>query len=171
MCFTLTAAARGGTRPSDALIAKLDCPDRVKDVAFSPDGRLLAAGYGWNDQGGARIWNVADRTVVATLKVGGGDDANVEGVAFSPDGRWFAAANRGGDVILWPVGSWGSHKIVLARRGTPKSLAFPHRARSWLSPPKRRRSSTTSIRGRSPRWECGKIAETPSAASPSHRPL
>jgi hypothetical protein len=105
-------------------MAKLDCPDRVKDVAFSPDGKLLAAGFGWNDQGGARIWNVADRTVVATLKAGEGDDANVECVAFSPDGRWFAAANWDGDVLLWPVGSWESPKTVLSRRGKTKSLAF-----------------------------------------------
>lgn len=124
LCLALMARAQGGDTTSGALIAKLDCPDRVKDVAFSPDGKLLAAGFGWNDQGGARIWKVADRTVVATLTVGEGDDANVECVAFSPDGRWFAAANWDGDVLLWPVGSWDSPKTVLARRGKTKSLAF-----------------------------------------------
>lgn len=66
-----------------ALLARLDCPDRVKDVAFSADGKLLAAGYGWNEQGGARIWNASDHSVVATLTVGKGDDANIERVAFS----------------------------------------------------------------------------------------
>ena len=86
-----------------ALLAKLDCPDRVKDVVFSPDGKLLAAGFGWNDQGGARIWNVANQEVVATLTVGKGDEANIEHVAFSPDGKLFAAANWNGDVTLWTV--------------------------------------------------------------------
>ncbi|HEV3469677.1 MAG TPA: hypothetical protein VG148_10175 [Pyrinomonadaceae bacterium] len=124
LCLALIAGAQRGGRASDALVARLDCPDRVKDVAFSPDGRLLAAGFGWNDRGGARIWDVAGRTVVATLSVGEGDGANVECVAFSPDGRWFAAANWDGDVLIWPVGSWGSHRTVLARRGSPKSLAF-----------------------------------------------
>lgn len=106
-----------------ALLAKLDCPDRVKDVAFSPDGKLLAAGFGWN-QGGARIWSVADRKVVATLAERKGEGANVESIAFSPDGKLFAAANWDGDVLLWNVGSWNSHKTILAKRGMPKSLRF-----------------------------------------------
>src|SRR6185295_9760149 len=79
------AKAQDGGQAADALLAKLECPDRVKDVAFSPDGKLLAAGYGWNNQGGARIWNLADRTTAVTLVVGKGDDANIERVAFSPD--------------------------------------------------------------------------------------
>jgi len=124
LCLALVAAARGRARAGDALLAKLDCPDRVHDVAFSPDGRLLAAGYGWNEEGGARIWDVAARAVVATLAAGEGDGANVECVAFSPDGRWFAAANWDDDVLLWPVGSWRSHRTVIAGRGRPKSLAF-----------------------------------------------
>jgi WD40 repeat protein len=107
-----------------ALLAKLDCPDRVKDVVFSPDGKLLAAGFGWNVQGGARIWSVADRKVVTTLTVGKGDDANIESVAFSPDGKLFAVANWNGDVLLWTVGSWNSHKTILVNRGSPKSLSF-----------------------------------------------
>jgi WD40 repeat protein len=109
---------------SGALLAKLDCPDRVKDVAFSPDGKLLVAGYGWNDQGGARIWNVADRSVVATLATGKEDAANIECVAFSNDGKLFAAGNWNGDVLLWTVGSWSSHKRLLANRGSAKSLSF-----------------------------------------------
>jgi WD40 repeat protein len=107
----------------NALLAKLDCPDRVKDVAFSPDGKLLAAGFGWNE-GGARIWNMSDQKVVATLAERKGEGANVESVAFSPDGKLFAAANWDGDVLLWNVGAWNSHKTILAKRGMPKCLRF-----------------------------------------------
>jgi hypothetical protein len=32
------------------LLAKLECPDGVKDVALSPDGKLLVTGFGWNSQ-------------------------------------------------------------------------------------------------------------------------
>jgi WD40 repeat protein len=124
--FCLTSAARpqNSGENAAALLAKLACPDRVKDVAFSPDGKLLAAGYGWNDQGGARIWNVADHAIVATLTIGKGEEANIERVAFSPDGRLFATANWNGDVMLWTVGSWSSHKVVVANRGSSKSLTF-----------------------------------------------
>ncbi|MDT5157974.1 MAG: hypothetical protein QOH51_2331 [Acidobacteriota bacterium] len=124
LCLAMVAKAQIKNQAAGALIAKLDCPDRVKDVAFSPDGKLLAAGYGWNGQGGARIWNVADHSTVATLVVGKGDSANIERVAFSPDGRLFAAANWDGDVLLWTVGAWTSRKTVIAHRGSPKSLTF-----------------------------------------------
>jgi hypothetical protein len=124
LCLVSLAVAQARGQGSDALLARLDCPDRVKDVAFSPDGKLLAAGYGWNAQGGARIWNLADRTTAATLKVGKGDGRNVELVTFSPDGKLFAAANWDGDVMVWAVGSWGEYKSVLTNRGSPKSLSF-----------------------------------------------
>jgi WD40 repeat protein len=117
------AAAVPAQSTDNALLAKLDCPDRVKDVAFSPDGKLLAAGFGWNE-GGARIWNVADHKIVATLVERKGEGANVDSVAFSPDGKLFAVANWDGDVLLWNVGAWNSHKTILAKRGMPKSLRF-----------------------------------------------
>lgn len=87
---------------SEVLMARLDCPDRVHAVAFSPDGRLLAAGFGWNEQGGVRIWNVVDHSVVQTWvanKTENGNE-NVDKVAFSPDGRLLAAATSAGDVLV-----------------------------------------------------------------------
>jgi len=121
ICFALFASAEA---PPDALIAKLACPDRVTDVAFSPDGTLLATAYGWNKEGGVKIWRVADRSVVASLIVGTGEHADVRRVAFSPDGKFFAAANWDGDVMLWSVGSWNSYKTVLGHRGSPTALSF-----------------------------------------------
>lgn len=122
LCLALAAQAQAGGQTADPLLAKLDCPDRVQDVAFSPDGRLLAAGYGWNE-GGVRIWTLADRKAVADLAVGK-KSANVSHVEFSPDGKLLAAANWDGDVALWEVGSWDSHKTVLSKRGKPEALAF-----------------------------------------------
>src|ERR1051326_3359638 len=63
----LTVAPWHAQTVDGPLLAKLECPDRVKDVAFSPDGKLLAAGFRWNSQGGVRVWNVADRKVLAIL--------------------------------------------------------------------------------------------------------
>ncbi len=63
LCLAFVAQSQNNDQASDALITRLDYPDCVKDVAFSPDGKLLAAGYGWNIQGGVRIWNVADQVV------------------------------------------------------------------------------------------------------------
>lgn len=124
LCLSMTALAQTGPSAADPLIAKLKCPDRVNDVKYSPNGKLLAAGYGWSDHGGATIWNTADNSIAAKLTVGSGDDANVEKVAFSKDDRLFALVNWHGDVHLWKVGSWRTDRIVLTGQDPPKSLDF-----------------------------------------------
>ena len=120
--WALFAQTLLGANASDLLVAKLDCPDRVNDVAFSLDGKLIAAGYGWNTQGGVKVWDVASRTVVAALARGKGE--HEKRVAFSPDGKLFAGANFDGDVTLWAVGSWRRLKTVIFRGGSPTSLSF-----------------------------------------------
>ena len=66
-------------------------------VAFSPDGKLLAA----VDRGGyVRLWNPATRQAVgAPLPVV--TNGSVYGVAFSPDGKLLATADTAGYVRLW----------------------------------------------------------------------
>jgi WD40 repeat protein len=72
---------------------------QITDVAFSPDGKLLAS------TNGSRIflWNVPTRTLAATLTNAGGS-----GLAFSPDGRLLATGD-GTDVDLRDV---ASHRIT-----------------------------------------------------------
>ncbi|HEX8494979.1 MAG TPA: hypothetical protein VF658_19215 [Pyrinomonadaceae bacterium] len=108
-----------------ALLAKLANEDhRVQAVAFSPDGKLLAGGYGFYDDGGVTIWDVAGRSVVASLLGRASSKAGIERVAFSDDGKLFAAASDRGDVMLWTVGSWRSHKTILVKRGGTTDLSF-----------------------------------------------
>lgn len=114
---------------SEALIARLNCPDRVNAVAFSPDGQFLAAGYGWTGEGGVRIWRVADRTVVQTWVAKKAEDNSdhVDKVGFSPDGRLLAAATSAGDVLIWRVGTWGEPRRIILKAGSPTALIFsPH---------------------------------------------
>ena len=119
------AVARQPAEADDALLAKLKTRDhRIRDVAFSPDGKLLAAGYGFSDEGGITIWNVADRSVVVNLLAGPKQTVAVPRIAFSPDGKLFAAATDKGDVMVWTVGQWRSPKTVLRQRGSPADLTF-----------------------------------------------
>ena len=65
-------------------------------VAFSPDGKTLAAGYGVGGGGGGVVlWDTArrERLQEKPLAVTEGD---VQSVAFSPDGKTLAAGYGGG---------------------------------------------------------------------------
>jgi hypothetical protein len=68
----------------------------VNDVAFSPNGQLLATG---SDDKTARLWEVKTGLQVNILRHTGG----VGGVAFSPDGRLLATAGWDKAVRLWEV--------------------------------------------------------------------
>ena len=94
----------------------------ITDVAFSPDGKTIAAGYGdrYIKGGGVLLWDVATRRRLADdpLPV---KESYVSGVAFSRDGRTIVSGSWDGAVRLrdavggqerrvlwWHVGSAGS---------------------------------------------------------------
>ena len=73
----------------------------VIDVAFSPDGTLLA---GASADGAIMLWSPVTRTRVGRLGGRPGEPPRVvSGVAFSPNGRTLAAADEEGTVELWNV--------------------------------------------------------------------
>jgi WD40 repeat protein/serine/threonine protein kinase len=68
---------------------------RVYTMAFSPDGRTLAAGVG---DGTIQFWGVPTGGRLSTLA---GHRQPVYALAFSPDGRTLASASNDGTVKLW----------------------------------------------------------------------
>jgi WD40 repeat protein len=66
----------------------------VFSVAFSPDGKTLAAGS-WD--GSIRIWEVASGKELHLFQE---QKTPVRAVAFSPDGRVLACANEGSGIVL-----------------------------------------------------------------------
>src|SRR5262245_21684246 len=82
---------------------RLPCGPAVgSNLAFSPDGRTLAAVSGTNQPEGnrLRVWEVASGTLRREFPANG--TGNV--LAFSPDGRTLAAGAADTTVTLWDVG-------------------------------------------------------------------
>lgn len=89
-------------------------PNEPNSLAFSPDGRILAAGTGSE----VILWSVAQKTSMATLHVPGP-------VSFSPDGhilatgsKWNPALIAATGITLWDVNSaeWAGQLCQIAGR-------------------------------------------------------
>ncbi|WP_168221025.1 WD40 repeat domain-containing serine/threonine protein kinase [Actinomadura sp. WMMA1423] len=74
----------------------------VQSVAFSPDGKTLAAGYGDGDLGGGvALFDVASRSPAGTLPLDKADAFGVGGLGFTPDGGTLTGSFGG--VGVWDV--------------------------------------------------------------------
>jgi WD40 repeat protein/class 3 adenylate cyclase/type II secretory pathway predicted ATPase ExeA len=98
----------------------------VSDVAFSPDGRLLATTvftYKGSWEGRIRIWDWEREQPVRTFT----SDVSVAGVPvsveFDPTGSRIVAAGDNGRTVIWDVKS-GSRVAVLAGQGGVGEAAF-----------------------------------------------
>ena len=92
---------------SRAVIASLPTGELSWSLAFSPNGKLLAAGEG---DGSIRLWNTANATAAGVLT---GHTAQVRAVAFSPDSATLASASQDGTVRTWNVATMRQKALLL----------------------------------------------------------
>jgi len=92
----------------------------VESVAFSPDGKLLAAG---SDDNSVILWDVASGKEVNTLN-GHGHLRYIRSVAFSPDGKLLASESDNFTVVLWDVASGQAVNTLTGNTSYVDSVAF-----------------------------------------------
>jgi hypothetical protein len=77
----------------------------IMDIAFSPDGRLMAtAGMdeeSFNGKGSIVLWNVQQRSRIGEPLLA--HDSTVFTVAFSPDGQHLVSGGNASDLYLWSL--------------------------------------------------------------------
>jgi len=88
----------------------------VAALAFSPDGKYLAAGFGtkmrfWHESYPVplKVWEVATRRLIGRLN---GHTGWCVSLDFSPDGTLLASGGRDGRAILWSTATWkATHRL------------------------------------------------------------
>lgn len=93
-------------------------PPPTNVVAFSPNGRWLAAGTGDD----ALLWDLQD---LGRPPARAAHDGWVLALAFSPDGRWLASGSQGRVIRLWDLAQpQGDQRTLLGHTGAINALAF-----------------------------------------------
>ncbi|HEY4308952.1 MAG TPA: protein kinase [Pirellulales bacterium] len=102
------------------LVAEFAPGEGCNAVAWSPDGRLFAAG-----SANARIWDTETWTIVDTLH-------HAPSLAFSPDSQFLIAAQHGsGNATLYDITTRRSQSIVVSAEALRK-VAFTHDGNALL---------------------------------------
>jgi uncharacterized protein with WD repeat/mono/diheme cytochrome c family protein len=103
----------------------------VRAVAFSPDGKLLAAAGGLPARSGEiKIWDVEKRTALRTIT---GHTDCIYAVEFAPDGKSVATASYDKLIKLWDVASGKEIRTLKDHIDAVYALAFTPDGKRLLS--------------------------------------
>lgn len=95
----------------DYIVIAKDLNTGTSDLAFSPDGTLIAAAH---SDGHIRVWDVENRELLHDFFTPTRRQCQVRAVSvdFSADGKEIAAGKIGGEVQVWNLGS-GQPRLII----------------------------------------------------------
>jgi WD40 repeat protein len=114
--------------PSQRVARHLSSGDQrnLNDVAFSPDGRLLAAG----GETSVQVWDAGTGRELFPLT---GHDHRVQSVAFSPDGRLLATGSGDRTVRIWDIGHRRQRAVLRGHTSSVNAVQFSPDGRRLVS--------------------------------------
>ena len=99
----------------------------VKDIAFHPDGELIAS---CSADTSIKLWKIGAGPAAETASLVG-HSGSVEALAWHPDGSSLASGGADGSIRLWDAASGGLQAKLAAHRDEVTTLAFDMSGR-WL---------------------------------------
>ncbi len=103
---------------------KISSKDLMTNVAFHPDGEIIAVGgFDWN----MSIWNLRSKTMLKSIKISPekGLGYGLE-LVFSPDGKWLVIGEDNQKVKLISTEDWEvKHELGIGRGFCGGCIAFP----------------------------------------------
>lgn len=104
----------------------------VVDLAFSPNGRMLAVA-GLGRLGNILLWDVAERRAAGMLRARA---PLVQAIAFGPGGDWLVSAGLGGEIEIWDLGKRKVRARIIEESALVRQSRFPLAVAgdgSWLA--------------------------------------
>jgi WD40 repeat protein len=102
------------------------CVGAVTAVAFAPDGRRVAVGFGVSEGNAAgeaavALYDAATREELAQLP---GHAGTVTALAFAPDGKTLASSSHDTTVRLWDLAQLRERAVLRGHQGAVESVAY-----------------------------------------------